>query len=210
MSIKTFKLLLVGDGGVGKTTFVKRHLTGDYEKAYIPTVGVKIDPLKCHTNYGLLQLDVWDTAGQEQFGCSHSYYAGAECAIIMFDVTVKDTYHHVGQWYRDILRTCGDIPVVLVGNKVDQRTRQVQPRHITFHRRKALQYYDISARSNYNYEKPFLYLLRKLVNDPQLQFVVCGIGPPPEIRLSPEQVAKLQQELEELAAIPLPDDDEEL
>jgi GTP-binding nuclear protein Ran len=64
----TFKLLLVGDGGVGKTCFVKRHLTGEYQKKYIPTVGVEVHPLKFATNYGIICFNAWDTAGQERFG----------------------------------------------------------------------------------------------------------------------------------------------
>ena len=58
---------------------------------------------------------------------------------------------------------CENIPIVLVGNKVDVKERKVKAKQITFHRKKNLQYYDISARSNYNFEKPFLWLARKLV-----------------------------------------------
>merc|ERR1712235_94781 len=64
----TFKLVLVGDGGVGKTTFVKRHLTGEFEKKYVATLGVEVHPLVFHTNRGALRFNVWDTAGQEKFG----------------------------------------------------------------------------------------------------------------------------------------------
>jgi GTP-binding nuclear protein Ran len=63
-----FKLVLVGDGGVGKTTFVKRHLTGEFEKKYNATVGVEVHPLQFQTNRGLIIYNVWDTAGQEKFG----------------------------------------------------------------------------------------------------------------------------------------------
>jgi GTP-binding nuclear protein Ran len=61
--IPTFKLVLVGDGGVGKTTFVKRHISGEFEKRYIATVGVEVHPLKFHTSRGHIIFDVWDTAG---------------------------------------------------------------------------------------------------------------------------------------------------
>ena len=64
----TFKLVLVGDGGVGKTTFVKRHLTGEFEKKYVATLGVEVHPLVFHTNRGAIRFNVWDTAGQEKFG----------------------------------------------------------------------------------------------------------------------------------------------
>ena len=65
----TFKLVLVGDGGVGKTTFVKRHLTGEFEKKYVATLGVEVHPLEFHTNRGQLVFNVWDTAGQVCCAC---------------------------------------------------------------------------------------------------------------------------------------------
>ena len=55
--------MLVGDGGVGKTTFVKRHLTGEFEKKYIATLGVEVHPMEFSTNHGKIKFNVWDTAG---------------------------------------------------------------------------------------------------------------------------------------------------
>lgn len=66
--VAEFKLVLVGDGGVGKTTFVKRHITGEFEKRYIATQGVDVRPLRFDTNHGPILFNVWDTAGQEIFG----------------------------------------------------------------------------------------------------------------------------------------------
>ena len=66
--LPTFKCVLVGDGGTGKTTFVKRHLTGEFEKKYVATLGVEVHPLVFHTNRGAIRFNVWDTAGQEKFG----------------------------------------------------------------------------------------------------------------------------------------------
>ena len=79
MAAPEFKLVLVGDGGVGKTTLVKRHLTGEFEKKYIPTLGVEVHPLKFTTNCGPLAFNVWDTAGQEKFGgLRDGYYIQGE------------------------------------------------------------------------------------------------------------------------------------
>ncbi|GJV12296.1 GTP-binding nuclear protein Ran-3, partial [Tanacetum coccineum] len=64
----SFKLVIVGDGGTGKTTFVKRHLTGEFEKKYEPTIGVEVHPLDFFTNHGKIRFNCWDTAGQEKFG----------------------------------------------------------------------------------------------------------------------------------------------
>jgi GTP-binding nuclear protein Ran len=117
--IPEFKLILVGDGGVGKTTFVKRHQTGEYEKKYVgnfslfvfvsmraqltlpslppsllflATVGVEVHPLVFYTNRGPIRFNVWDTAGQERFGgLRDGYYIQGQCAIIMFDVTSRVT-----------------------------------------------------------------------------------------------------------------------
>ena len=68
----------------------------------------------------------------------------------------------------DLVRVCEQVPIVLCGNKVDVKERKVKAKTITFHRKKNLQYYDISAKSNYNFEKPFLWLARKLVGNPAL------------------------------------------
>ena len=65
--IPEFKLVIIGDGGCGKTTFVKRHLTGEFEKQYVATVGAEVHPMRFETNYGKIQFNVWDTAGQERF-----------------------------------------------------------------------------------------------------------------------------------------------
>jgi len=207
----TFKLVLVGDGGVGKTTFVKRHLTGEFEKKYVATLGVEVHPLEFHTNRGQLVFNVWDTAGQEKFGgLRDGYYIQGQCAIIMFDVTSRITYKSVPNWHRDLVRVCENIPIVLVGNKVDVKERKVKAKQITFHRKKNLQYYDISAKSNYNFEKPFLWLARKLVGDPNLVFVESPALKPPEVIIDTNVAAQYQKELEDAEAAPLPDEDEDL
>ncbi|CAK8690415.1 GTP-binding nuclear protein Ran-like [Clavelina lepadiformis] len=207
----TFKMVLVGDGGVGKTTFVKRHLTGEFEKKYVATLGVEVHPIKFQTNRGKIVFNVWDTAGQEKFGgLRDGYYIQGQCAIIMFDVTSRVTYKNVPNWHRDLVRVCTDIPIVLVGNKVDIKDRKVKAKSINFHRKKNLQYYDVSAKSNYNFEKPFLWLARKLCGDPNLEFVAMPALLPPEIKLDQKLIDQYEQQLAEAQQQCLPDDDDDL
>lgn len=72
-----------------------------------------------------------------------------------------------------------------------------------------LQYYDISAKSNYNFEKPFLWLARKLIGDPNLEFVAMPALAPPEVQMDPEYQKKLEQEMIEAQNTSLPDDDDD-
>ncbi|KAI3378029.1 hypothetical protein SNEBB_000103 [Seison nebaliae] len=210
-NIPSFKLVLVGDGGTGKTTYVKRHMTGEFEKKYVATLGVDVHPIVFYTNRGPIQFNVWDTAGQEKFGgLRDGYYIQGQCAIVMFDVTSRVTYKNVPNWHRDLVRVCENIPIVLCGNKVDVKERKVKPKMITFHRKKNLQYYDISARSNYNFEKPFLWLARKLVGDPNLEFVESPALEPPDLVVDQKLTAKYEEEMQKARETALPDDDEDI
>merc|ERR1711937_405482 len=208
--VPQFKCLHVGDGGVGKTTFVKRHVTGEFEKKYVATIGVEVHPLPFDTNRGRICFNVWDTAGQEKFGgLRDGYYIQGQCAIIMFDVTGRITYKNVPVWYRDLMRVCEAIPIVLVGNKVDVKERKVKVKQINFHRKKNLGYYDISAKSNFNYEKPFLSLAKKLVGDQHLIFVDTPALAPAEVMIDMQRQQAIQQELDAAANVPLEDDDDD-
>ena len=149
----------------------------------------------------------------------------------MFDVTSRVTYKNVPNWHRDLVRVCENIPIVLCGNKVDIKDRKVKAKSIVFHRKKNLQvivwfitplldvftsfalnsqYYDISAKSNYNFEKPFLWLARKLIGDPNLEFVAMPALQPPEVHMDPNWQNQIEKELEEAKDIALPEDDEDL
>ncbi|POW18989.1 hypothetical protein PSHT_05172 [Puccinia striiformis] len=181
------KIKIFGDGGTGKTTFVKRHLTGEFEKKYIATLGVEVHPLGFHTNHGMICFNVWDTAGQEKFG------------------GLRDER---SQLVQDLERVCEGIPIVLCGNKVDVKERKVKTGSVTFHRKKNLQYFEISAKSNYNFEKPFLWLARKLSGTTNLEFVAAPALAPPEVAVDANLMETYNRELEAAAAAPLPDEDD--
>jgi GTP-binding nuclear protein Ran len=127
-----------------------------------------VNPIVFYTNRGPIKFNIWDTAGQEKLGgLREGYYIGGQCGIIMFDVCSRITYKNVAKWFKDLTRICcgqngKGIPIVLVGNKVDVKDRKVKAEQITFHRRRGLPYFDVSAKSNYQFDKPFIWLLRRL------------------------------------------------
>lgn len=130
----------------------------------------------------------------------------------MFDVTSRASYKSVPNWHRDLERVCDNIPIVLVGNKVDMKERKVRAKNITFHRKKNMAYFDVSAKSNFNFEKPFLYLARKLTKDPSLRFDDApALAPPdPTNLVTDEQRRQLEAEAKEAESMALPDDDDDL
>merc|ERR1711968_144645 len=104
-------------------------------------------------------------------------------------------------------RVCDNIPIVLVANKIDVKDRKV--RNVTFHRKRNLAYYEVSAKSNYNFEKPFLCLARIIVGDKELQFVEAPALDPPDIHLTDQQKAQMDRDAAIAASVPVPDDDDD-
>lgn len=161
--IPTYKLLLVGDGAVGKTAFVKRHRTGEYDARYNATMGVEVHPLKFHTTKGPIIFNVWDCAGQEKFGgLRDGYFIQGQCAIVMFDCQSLLTLMNTQNWQRDILRLIEDAPMVLVGNKQDLSGNILKNTYVPTRsqRQGYLEYCPVSAKTNGGYEKPFLALIK--------------------------------------------------
>jgi GTP-binding nuclear protein Ran len=155
------KMIIVGDGGVGKTTFVTKHLTGNFEKKYVPTLGVEVRP---YNDTFLNKYNIWDTAGREAYsGLKEGYYIEADVAIVMFAITSKMSFTHVPQWILLIRKINKNIPIVVCGNKIDQKyfihdnNKVNQQAIVEMVKKYNVKYFDISAKSNYNYNKPFEY-----------------------------------------------------
>ena len=171
---------------------------------------MEVSTVTFFTNHGPIKLEIWDTAGQEKLGgLREGYYIGSHAAILMFDVTARITYKNIPRWYKDISRICESIPIVLVGNKVDQKERIVKARQITFHRKRNLQYFDISAKSNFQYEKPFLWIIRALVGDPNLYLTEVCVLEAPQLTMGKEQIEALKKEWDEAENAVLPDCEDE-
>lgn len=168
----TYKVAVMGSGGSGKTTWLRRHITGQFVPTYIPTIGVEVHPITFKTTDGDICVNFWDTAGQEKLGgLRDGYYISADAGIVFYDCSNKLSYLDVMQWARDFLRVAAGKPIVICGNKVDLPEETQKIVNPTIHRDLECSLYPVSALSCYNYEKPILDLLRKLRGKPELTFV---------------------------------------
>jgi GTP-binding nuclear protein Ran len=186
---------------VGKTAFINRHRTGAFDEPYVATMGVEVVPLTFYTTKGPVVLHMWDCPGKTEYaGLGDYYWSGADGAILMFDVGNLFTYRQIPALHRAMMEHSPDLPVVLCGNKVDCRNHQVKPEMITYHRTARLRYYDTSARSCYNFEKPVLYLLRKLMGDSEPAFVETTAGPSKWAAPEPLDMPNTLEETKTIAA----------
>jgi len=117
-----FKLLLIGDSGVGKSCLLLRFTDDTYNDSYISTIGVDFKIRTIEIEGKVIKLQIWDTAGQERFRTiTSSYYRGAHGIIVVYDVTDQVTFNNVKQWMQEIQRyACDTVNRLLVGNKVDK------------------------------------------------------------------------------------------
>lgn len=153
--MNNFRISILGDSGVGKTSFMQRFLTGEFTNT-----GLTSFSLTLQTNYGPYTLFLTEEL---------TVRPDTHASVIMFDVTNPASYATA-----EILTATSaflKIPAVVVGNKVDVKDRKVKPKQIDIHHRYSVKYYDISAKSLYNHEKPFLTLLRTLTGHDDLVFI---------------------------------------
>lgn len=164
-----YKIVLLGDGGTGKSSYVSMLRNASFRKEYIATLGVEKQEISLTTSHGPCIVSLWDTAGQEKLGpLRDGYYTGAHAAFIFFDVTSRITYKNVPNWHRDVLRVCPDIPVVLCANKTDVKERKVKSKGITYHTKEKMGFYEMSVKERICLKEPLQYLLQQVTKEPEL------------------------------------------
>lgn len=117
-----FKITVIGDGGVGKTSLIKKYTQGSFQKDYISTLGTQFSKFEELVDGEKVSLFLWDIAGQDSFqALRQRFYTGSSGAIIVFSHAPEqiESFGHVNRWLNDLKKHCGNIPIVLFGNKVD-------------------------------------------------------------------------------------------
>ncbi|MEX2752072.1 MAG: GTP-binding protein [Candidatus Freyarchaeota archaeon] len=114
------KVLIVGEGSVGKTILARRFSTGQFTTDYIATIGVNLFSKIIEVKGEKIKMLLWDTGGQERFrNLLPKYYEGGRCGLVVYDVTNPLTLKKCIWWAGEMVKYCGNIPIVLVGNKTD-------------------------------------------------------------------------------------------
>lgn len=155
-----FKLLLIGDSGVGKSCLLLRFADDTYTESYISTIGVDFKIRTVELDGKTIKLQIWDTAGQERFRTiTSSYYRGAHGIIVVYDVTDAESFNNVKQWLHEIDRYASEnVNKLLVGNKSDLTSK----RAVTAEQGKefadslGIEFLETSAKNATNVEKAFM------------------------------------------------------
>lgn len=200
-TIPTYKIALLGDGAVGKTSLRHRFLKNLFDKSYMMTIGADFTTKTVDVDGQPVKLQIWDLAGQPRFETIRNlYYRGSLGALVVFDVTAPNTYKNIPNWINELLKGNGkgSVPIVLLGNKIDLRNtvpNSILPDQGLILAEKIAQntteeflkvpYLETSAKTGENVDRAFTVLAQK-VSD----FVKNRIGGP-IVPLPPRKVSSL-------------------
>ena len=154
------KIIIIGDQSVGKTNIINRYVKGEFSHDYMITIGMDFLTCNLKLKNKIFKLNLWDTAGSEQFrSVTKGYYRNSCCALIVYDITDEKSFKSVKQWIDDCYSYAGrNIHMVLVGNKVDlEKDRKVTKETAeNLATEYGMNFYESSALNGYNIEKIFL------------------------------------------------------
>lgn len=163
-----FKIVVIGDCGVGKTCVVQRFKAGTFVERHGNTIGVDFAMKEVTVDGKRIKLQIWDTAGQERFRTiTQSYYRSAHGVILVYDLTKRSSFLSVERWMEEVRRyTASNVITMLVGNKCDLETlREVEPleaQALAHHLSDVMSVLETSAREDVNVTEAFVELARHL------------------------------------------------
>jgi len=181
-----FKLLLIGDSGVGKSCLLLRFADDTYTESYISTIGVDFKIRTIELDGKTIKLQIWDTAGQERFRTiTSSYYRGAHGIIVVYDVTDMESFNNVKTWLNEIDKYATDkVNKLLVGNKCDLVVKKVVDYQTAkdFADQLEIPFLETSAKNSTNVEQAFMTMsaeIKKRVAAQQTPGAGAGVKLPP-------------------------------
>ncbi|XP_064486785.1 ras-related protein Rab-10-like [Ornithodoros turicata] len=163
-----FKLLLIGDSGVGKTCILFRFSDDAFHTTFISTIGIDFKIKTIELKGKKIKLQIWDTAGQERFHTiTTSYYRGAMGIMLVYDITNMKSFDNIAKWLRYIDEHANeDVEKMILGNKCDMEDKRLVPRErgeavAVDH---AIRFMETSAKTNVNIERAFTELAEAILN----------------------------------------------
>ncbi|CAI5692961.1 ras-related protein Rab-30 isoform X2 [Archocentrus centrarchus] len=164
-----FKIVLIGNAGVGKTCLVRRFTQGLFPPGQGATIGVDFMIKTVEIKGEKVKLQIWDTAGQERFrSITQSYYRSANALILTYDITCEDSFRCLPEWLREIEQYANNqVVTILVGNKIDlaEKREVLRQRAEDFAEAQSMLYLETSAKESDNVEKLFLDLACELIRE---------------------------------------------
>ena len=166
----TFKILLVGDPSVGKTSTILRFSDKAFTRSYIPTIGVNISQKFIRHQGKGIQLMLWDLAGQAKFQeIRHQFYKGARGAIMVYDLTDRQSFENISKWHDDLVRSVGTdsrkVQIILCGNKKDLVDKITVPTEegMALARKLKITFFETSALKGENISQVFIQLINTIL-----------------------------------------------
>ncbi|KAK5612970.1 Ras- protein Rab-3A [Crenichthys baileyi] len=154
-----FKILIIGNSSVGKTSFLFRYADDSFTPAFVSTVGIDFKVKTIYRNDKRIKLQIWDTAGQERYRTiTTAYYRGAMGFILMYDITNEESFNAVQDWSTQIKTYSWDnAQVLLVGNKCDMEDERVvaSERGRQLSEQLGFEFFEASAKDNINVKQTF-------------------------------------------------------
>lgn len=163
-----FKVVLLGEGCVGKTSLVLRYVEDKFNSNHISTVQASFLNKKLNIEGKPVNLSIWDTAGQEKFhALGPIYYRSSNGAVLVYDITDEDSFQRIKSWVKELRKMLGtDICLVIVGNKTDlEKNRHVNLEEAeTYAEKVGAMHFQTSAKLNQGIEDMFLSLTEKMLD----------------------------------------------
>ncbi|KAL4367331.1 hypothetical protein GQ457_05G008770 [Hibiscus cannabinus] len=165
------KVIVLGDGGVGKTSLMNQYVYNKFNPLYKATIGADFVTKELQIDDKLVTLQIWDTAGQERFqSLGSAFYRGADCCVLVFDVNIQRSFEMLSNWHEEFLKQADpsnpeSFPFVVIGNKIDLDCRMVPEEKARdwCASRGNIPYFETSAKEGYNVDEAFLCVAKTAV-----------------------------------------------